>query len=77
MDKVLPLFKSHYSIGRSILTLHPKGSSDGVGPDSIIDICADSGLKELYLVDDSMTVALGVAVDEGVPATDAKEGSLA
>ena len=55
MDKVLPLFKSHYSIGRSILTLHPKGSSDGVGPDSIIDICADSGLKELYLVDDSMT----------------------
>ena len=55
MNKVLPLFKSHYSIGRSILTLFPRGSSDGVGPDSIIDICADSGLKELYLVDDSMT----------------------
>ena len=55
MDKVLPIFRSHYSIGRSILTLNPLGSSDGSGPDSIIDICHEAKLKTFYLVDDSMS----------------------
>lgn len=48
-----PIFKSCYSIGKSILTLDD-GSSDG-GPDSIIEICKENGLKTLVLVEDSMT----------------------
>tara|TARA_Y100000361_G_scaffold113389_1_gene103805 strand:- start:2560 stop:3336 length:777 start_codon:yes stop_codon:yes gene_type:complete len=55
MNGALPLFKSHYSIGKSILTLGALGSSDGVGPDSIIDICSEAKLDHLYLVEDSMT----------------------
>ena len=52
---MLPLFKSHYSIGRSILTLKEKDSSLQNGPQSIIDLCLESGMKDLYLVDDSMS----------------------
>ena len=55
MFEVLPLFKSHYSIGRSILTLGSAGSSEETGPDSIIDICSAAKLDYFYLVDDSMT----------------------
>jgi DNA polymerase III alpha subunit len=55
MYEVLPLFKSHYSIGRSILTLSDAGSSDSTGPDSIIDICLDNKLKTFYLIEDGMT----------------------
>ena len=52
---LLPLFKSHYSIGRSILTLSkPDDKVDG-GPDSIIDICTQNKLKEFYLIEDSMS----------------------
>lgn len=51
---MIPLFKSTYSIGKSILTLdHPsKTSSDG--PDSIFSILQESNLSQLYLVEDSM-----------------------
>lgn len=52
---MINLFKSHYSIGRSILTLEKAGSSDPNGADSIIDICQENNLKECYLVEDSMT----------------------
>ena len=55
MFEVLPLFKSHYSIGKSILTLGSAGSSEETGPDSIIDICSAAKLDHFYLVDDSMT----------------------
>ncbi len=58
MSEVLPLFKSHYSIGRSILTLNSLGSSDENGPDSIIDICSEAKMDRLHLVDDSMTGVL-------------------
>ena len=51
---VIPLFKSHYSIGRSILTLEKEDSSVEDGPDSIIDICKENNIKDLFLVDDSM-----------------------
>ncbi len=51
---VIPLFKSHYSIGRSILTLAKEGSSVPDGPDSIIDICKENKIDNFYLVDDSM-----------------------
>ena len=53
-DTVLPLFKSHYSIGKSILTLEKKGSSKVGGPDSIIDICLENEMEDFYLVEDSM-----------------------
>jgi len=50
---MLPLFKSHYSIGKSILTLSPDQSdSDNSGPDSIIKICQDNNLEELILLED-------------------------
>ena len=51
----LPLFKSHYSIGRSILTLNKAGKSDANGSDSIIDIAKQFELKHIYLVEDGMT----------------------
>ena len=51
---MLPLFKSHYSIGKSILTLDdPKKVSEG-GADSIIKIAVDNNLKQVILVEDSL-----------------------
>lgn len=50
---ILPLFKSHYSIGKSILTLEKKGDSESNMPDSIVDIAKENDLKEVYLVEDS------------------------
>ena len=50
----IPLFKSHFSIGRSILTLDkPNSNRDADGPDSIFDIALDNGLKEVVLVEDT------------------------
>ena len=51
----LPLFKSHYSIGRSILTLEEAETSTDKGPKSIIDICLENDIKELFLVEDGMS----------------------
>ncbi len=50
----LPIFKSHYSIGKSILTLKPSSKVEEGGSDSIIDIVQDAGLKEVVLVEDTM-----------------------
>ena len=44
---VAPLFKSHYSIGRSILTLEKESSENG-GSDSIIDICNQNKIKSFF-----------------------------
>tara|TARA_Y100000593_G_scaffold95031_1_gene198574 strand:+ start:23205 stop:23972 length:768 start_codon:yes stop_codon:yes gene_type:complete len=55
MNESLPVFKSQYSLGKSILTLEKKDSSTNTGPDSIIDICAENGIQDLYLVDDNMS----------------------
>ncbi len=52
---MIPLFKSHYSIGKSILTLKGKDSSVENGPQSIIDLATKSKLENVYLVDDSMS----------------------
>ena len=52
---MIPLFKSHFSSGRSILTLNePEKQKEG-GPDSIISIALENGLKEIYLVEDCLT----------------------
>ena len=51
----IPLFKSHYSLGRSILTLEkPEDCEDG-GPTSIFKIAKDANLKEVYLVEDNIS----------------------
>lgn len=51
---MLPLFKSHYSIGKSILTLDdPKDSSKS--SDSILEICSTNKIKDLLLVEDCPT----------------------
>jgi len=51
--KTLPLFKSHYSIGRSILTLEKAGDSESDAPDSIIDIAKENSFNEVFLLEDS------------------------
>lgn len=53
--KKMPLFKSHYSIGKSILTLEKSDDLLKNGPDSIIDLALKNKLNEIYLVEDSMT----------------------
>ena len=53
--KALPLFKSQYSLGRSILTLEAAGASLHRGPDSIIDLAIEHKLKKVFLIDDSMS----------------------
>jgi DNA polymerase-3 subunit alpha len=52
--KVLPLFKSHYSLGRSILTLEEEDSSIKGGPRSIVDICKENDIDKPFLIEDSM-----------------------
>lgn len=51
----LPLFKSHYSIGKSILTLEKAGDISEVEPVSIFSIAKKHGLKEVILVEDSLS----------------------
>jgi hypothetical protein len=51
---MLPLFKSHFSIGKSILTLDdPKKVTEG-GSDSVFKIAKDNGLKQVILVEDTL-----------------------
>jgi hypothetical protein len=49
---MIPLFKSHYSIGKSILNLS-NASEDG-GSDSIISIAKANDISNLVLVEDSL-----------------------
>lgn len=51
---MIPLFKSHYSLGRSILTLEDKIEADDY-PDSIIQIAKENKMKEICLVEDNMS----------------------
>ena len=55
MFNVIPLFKSHYSIGRSILTLNELGENKSFGADSIFDILKENKVKDLFLLEDSMS----------------------
>ena len=52
---MIPLFKSHFSVGKSILTLAEPEKQKEDGPDSIISIALENGLKEVFLVEDSFT----------------------
>jgi len=51
---MLPLFKSHYSIGKSILTLDDPKKVTENGSDSIFKIAKDNSLKKIILVEDSL-----------------------
>lgn len=55
MTEFLPIFKSQYSLGKSILTLEKAGESSTAGPDSIIDICVEHNIQNVFLTDDSMS----------------------
>lgn len=56
MSQVLPLFKSSSSLLRSTLTLdNPKDNTDADLPDSVFKIAIDNGLKEIILLEDSMS----------------------
>jgi len=50
---MIPLFKSHFSIGKSILKIDAPNNSQ-VGPDNIIDIALQNNLKKIVLVEDSL-----------------------
>ena len=52
---MLALFKSHYSIGKSILTLDDPITQKEGGSDSIFAIAEENNLKTIVLVEDSLT----------------------
>jgi len=51
---ILPLFKSHYSIGRSVLTLDKPKGNVSVYPVSVLDLAIENKLKTVCLVEDSI-----------------------
>ena len=51
----IALFKSHYSLGKSTLTLENPEDSAQNGPDSILSLCKEAELKEMVLVEDNMS----------------------
>ena len=50
---MFPIFKSHFSIGKSILTLDPPKEFPTEGPDSVFDIVQLLNLKQVVLVEDT------------------------
>ena len=54
MDEILPLFKTHYSLGKSILNLSLIDNQPDES-DSVFSILKENNLKELILVEDCMT----------------------
>jgi hypothetical protein len=50
---MLPLFKSHFSIGKSILTLDLPSKHNEGGSDSIFKIADENNFSEIILVEDS------------------------
>lgn len=51
---MIPLFKTTYSIGKSILTLQDPSKTKTGGPDSLISLALENNLKTIFLVEDSM-----------------------
>ena len=49
---MIPLFKTNYSIGKSILTV--KQSKDDSGPDSVFSIAKEHGMDRVVFVEDSL-----------------------
>ena len=66
---IIPLFKSHYSVGKSILTLEKAAEITDSSPISIFSIAKKHGLKEITLVEDSISgfiQAYSYAKDMGI-----------
>lgn len=55
MTDCVPIFKTCYSLGKSILTLEKAGESIGTGPDSVVDIVLQNELTSVFLVEDNMS----------------------
>ena len=55
MKDIIPLFKSHYSLGKSILTLEKPEDTIKNGPDSIISLCKENEIKKVFLIEDNMS----------------------
>ena len=55
METPVPLFKSHYSLGKSILTLENDLTVHNDAPVSCLSLCKDSDFSHLVLVDDNMS----------------------
>lgn len=51
----IPIFKSHFSLGRSILTLEHPDSCEECGPSSIFKLAKDANLKEIYLLENNIS----------------------
>ena len=45
---IIPLFKTHYSIGKSILTLSSETEEDTIGPNSVIDLAVKNNISDLF-----------------------------
>lgn len=52
INNILPLFKTHYSVGRSILTLEPESDKDEA--DSVFTICKEYGLTSITVLEDDI-----------------------
>ncbi len=52
---MIPIFTSHYSIGKSILTLAAPGGEKENTSDSIFDIAKENNLDKIVLVENSLT----------------------
>lgn len=52
---MIPIFKSHFSLGRSILTLEPPDSCEEGGSSSIFKLAKDAGLKEVFLLENNIS----------------------
>jgi len=52
-DGMVPLFKTHYSIGKSILTVNDPAAIKEDGADSVIQIALDNKMDKLVLVEDN------------------------
>jgi DNA polymerase-3 subunit alpha len=55
MVDTIPLFKSHYSVGKSILTLKDPEDMSQDGPMSIFQVCIDNDISRVVIVDDNMS----------------------
>lgn len=52
---MIPIFSSHYSIGKSILTLGVPSKDKDSGSTSIFSILEDQNMEELFLLENSLT----------------------
>lgn len=51
---MIPIFSSHYSIGKSILNLKTPEESDQLGSESVFKIAEENNLNEIFLLEDSL-----------------------